>query len=95
MVASKPLEAADPDQWPADQLAAAGCAIPLPLSVDGASGVIGADFSSTDCSVAFVAAGGRGYQIRFYGSTGGPGYDREWFDKVLATVQLAPEDAVD
>jgi hypothetical protein len=95
MLASMPLGSADPDQWPADQLAAAGCTIPVPLSVDGASGVIGADFSSTDCSVAFVATGGRGYQIRFYNSIAPQGYDRVWFDEVLASVDLRPEDAVD
>jgi hypothetical protein len=95
MVASRPLGTADPDQWPADQLAAAGCTIPVALSVDGASGVMGADFSSSDCSVVFVATGGRGYQIRLYDSSGLPGYDRAWFDEVLATVDLRPEDAVD
>jgi hypothetical protein len=95
MLASMPLGSVDPDQWPADQLAAAECTMPVPLSVDGASGVIGADFSSTDCSVAFVATGGRGYQIRFYNSIAPNGYDRAWFDTVLATVDLRPEDAVD
>jgi hypothetical protein len=33
--------------------------------------------------------------IRLYDSTGLPGYDRAWFDEVLATVDLRPEDAVD
>ena len=94
MVASKPLEAADADQWPADQLAALEC-VTVPLSVDGATGLIGATFDRTDCSAAFVTASGRGYMIRLYDSTGLPGYDRAWFDGVLATVDLRPEDAVD
>jgi len=92
-IASLPLGSADPAQWPADQFEATECGVPLPVSVDGAAGVIGADFASTECSVVFVAAGDRGYQIRFYDSNGE--YERAWFDEVLATVQFAPEDAVD
>ena len=94
MVASKPLEAADADQWPADQLAALEC-VTVPLSVDGATGLIGATFDRSDCSAAFVTSTGRGYMIRLYDSTGLPGYGRTWFDEVLATVDLRPEDAVD
>ena len=94
MVASKPLEAADPDQWPVDQLAALEC-VTVPLSVDGATGLIGATFDRTDCSAVFFTSSGRGYMIRLYDSTGLPGYDRAWFDEVLATVDLRPEDAVD
>ena len=94
LVASKPLEAADPDQWPADQLAALEC-VAMPLSVDGATGLIGATFDRTDCSAAFFTTGGRGYMIRLYDSAGLPGYDRAWFDELLATVDLRPEDAVD
>jgi hypothetical protein len=95
MVASRPLGAADPAQWPADQFEAAGCSITVPVTVDGATGLIGADFTSTDCSVVFVATGGRGYHIRLYDSSGLPGYDRAWFDEVIATVDLRPEDAID
>jgi hypothetical protein len=95
MVASLPLGAADPDQWPADQLAGLGC-VTVPLSVDGATGLIGATFDRTDCSAAFITSSGRGYLIRLYDSTGlQNGYGRTWFDEVLATVQLHPEDAVD
>ena len=95
MVASLPLDAADPDQWPADQFAGLECPVTVPLSVDGATGLIGADFSRTDCSVVFVTAGGRGYQIRLYNSIDEDAFDRGWFDEVLATVDLRPEDAVD
>jgi hypothetical protein len=94
MVASRPLEAADPDQWPADQLLALGC-VSMPLSVDGATGLIGATFDRTDCSAVFFTSSGRGYMIRLYDSNGLPGYGRAWFDEVLATVDLRPEDAVD
>ena len=96
MVASKPLEGADPDQWPADQFEAAGCStVTVPATVDGATGLIGAEFDRSDCSAAFVTLDGRGYMIRLYDSSGLPGYDRAWFDVVLATVDLRPEDAVD
>jgi hypothetical protein len=94
-IASLPLGSAAPAQWPADQFEATECAVPLPVSVDGAAGVIGADFVSTECSVVFVAAGDRGYQIRLYASDDSAVYDRAWFDELLATVQLTPEDAVD
>ena len=71
MVASKPLEAADPDQWPADQLTALEC-VTVPVSVDGATGLIGATFDRTDCSAAFFASSGRGCMIRLYDSTAFP-----------------------
>jgi hypothetical protein len=90
------LQAADPGIWPQDQFAGSGCSITDRVTVDGISGLIGSDFTSTDCSVVFVStAGGRGYQIRLYDSTGLPWYDRAWFDEVLATVDLRPEDAID
>ena len=94
MLASMPLGSADPDQWPADQLEALGC-ITVPVTVDGATGLIGADFETSDCAAAFVTTGGRGYTIRFYNSIAPQGFDRAWFDEVLASVDLRPEDAVD
>jgi hypothetical protein len=54
-----------------------------------------------DCSphVVFVAKGDRGYLIMLRVSPDepwlAPVYDRAWFESVLATVQLHPEDAVD
>jgi hypothetical protein len=50
--------------------------------------------------LATVAIAGRGYELGLYhGSTGegqpDPTYDRAWFEEVLATVRLHPEDAVD
>jgi hypothetical protein len=62
--------------------------------VDGATGLIGAD-----CNYIWVTTAGRGYRIRLYTSgdypPAGATYNREWFEGVLATVQLHPEDAVD
>jgi hypothetical protein len=49
--------------------------------------------------LAFVAKGDRGYLILLRVSPDegwlAPVYDRAWFESVLATVQLRPEDAVD
>ena len=63
--------------------------------MDGASGLIG----NVGCSVAVVTSAGRGYWFQLY--TGGDDpfpsnvYDQAWFEDVLATVKLHPEDAVD
>jgi hypothetical protein len=94
-IASIPLGESDPAQWPADQFGATECPSNDPVSVDGASGLIGVDFHSTECSVAFVATGGRGYQIRLYDSNDKGAYTRAWFEDLLARAQLTPEDAVD
>ena len=52
-----------------------------------------------DCDFAVVTTAGRGYWIQLYTSGDDPAavapYDRAWFEEVLATVQLHPEDAVD
>ena len=48
--------------------------------------------------MALVTIADRGYWIQLYtGGTTHPvaPYDRAWFEEVLATVQLLPEDAVD
>ena len=98
-IASMPLGEADADQWAADQYAsdfADECPDAQPTTVDGAAGVIGAG----DCMhLVYVAKGDRGYLIllRVSGDEPwlAPVYDRAWFESVLATVQLRPEDAVD
>jgi hypothetical protein len=99
-IASMPLGGADPDQWATDQYAsdfADECPDAEPITVDGATGVIGAG----DCTplLAFIAKGDRGYLILLRVSPDegwlAPVYDRAWFESVLATVQLRPEDAVD
>jgi hypothetical protein len=63
--------------------------------VDGASGLIGSD----GCNVAVVTTDGRGYWIELLTSGDeawlASTYDRAWFEDVLATAQLHPEDAVD
>jgi hypothetical protein len=94
-VASLPLNAVDADAWPNAQISATDCPRAEAVSVDGALGYIGTDFQSTECSVAFVNLGDRGYQIRLYASDDASVYDGAWFDEVLATVKLHPGDAVD
>ena len=98
-VASMPLGGADPGQWVADQIEAEAdwCPDAEPITVDEAAGVIGACDSYP--RLAFVAEGDRGYLIMLRVSGDepwlAPVYDRAWFEEVLATVQLRPEDAVD
>jgi hypothetical protein len=71
------------------------CPASQPITVDGEEGLIGAG----GCNVAVVASGGRGYWIQLYTSGDDPDavapYDREWFEEVLVTLQLQPEEAVD
>jgi len=95
-VASQPIGAATPEVWAAEKLAFDdGCTASEPIAVDGATGLIGAG----DCTRAAVTTDDRGYFFWLY--TGGDdpsltdAYDRAWFEEVLATVQLQPEDAVD
>jgi hypothetical protein len=92
-IASKPIGDGASEDWVAEQLGSEeGCRATEPTAVDGATGRIGAD----RCNVVAVATGGRGYWIQLY--TSGEDlsvYDRAWFEAVLATVELHPEDAVD
>jgi hypothetical protein len=95
-IASQPIGDSTPEDWAAEQMASdEGCTATGPIAVDGATGLIGAD----GCDVAVVTTAGRGYWIQLY--TSGDDelavapYDRAWFEEVLATVQLRPEDAVD
>jgi hypothetical protein len=99
-IASMPLGGATAEQWATDQYAsdyADDCPDAGPITIGGATGVIAAG----DCSphVVFVAKGDRGYLIMLRVSPDepwlAPVYDRAWFESVLATVQLHPEDAVD
>ena len=94
--ASQPIGGAAPEDWVAAQMASdEGCSDTEPITVDGAAGLIGAG----DCSVAVVTTDGRGYWIQLLTSDDSPSavapYDQAWFEEVLATVQLHPEDAVD
>lgn len=94
-IASQPIGVSTPEEWVADKVTLEGCAAGEPIAVDGASGLIGAD----DCHLAAIATEGRGYLIWLYMSGDEAWlstiYDRAWFEEVLATVQLRPEDAVD
>ena len=93
--ASRPIGDSRPDEWVAEQLAGDKCSATEPITVDGATGLIGAN----DCDTVAVTSAGRGYWIRLHTSDDDPfavaSYDRAWFEEVLATVQLQPEDAVD
>lgn len=92
-IASQPIGDSTPGEWVAEHLYE--CAATEPTAVDGAAGLIGAD----DCNMAAVTTDGRGYIIWLYTSGDeawlSSTYDRGWFEEVLATVQLQPEDAVD
>ena len=95
-MASQLIGDATPEAWMAAQMEGeAGCKAPEPIEVDGATGLIGGD----GCNVAVATSGGRGYLIYLHTSDDDPAavasYDRAWFEEVLATVQLHPEDAVD
>ena len=97
MVASQPQAGKDGEQWVDDLLAELGsmdeCGPPGDsIAIDG--------FQGRWCgeNVVAVSSGDRGYAIRLYTSGDDPSigdtYDRAWFEEVLATVQLRPEDAL-
>ena len=97
MVASQPLAGKAATQWVDDLLAGLGgagaCGAPIePITIDGTQGQL--------CgATAATSAGGRGYVIMLYTSGDDPaavaGYDQAYFNDILATLQLQPEDAVD
>ena len=91
-IASQPIDPSTPEEWVAAKLE---CAATEPMDVDGATGQIGAD----ECNMAAVTIDGRGYFFQLYASGDeawlASAYDRAWFDEVLGTVQLQPQDAVD
>jgi hypothetical protein len=95
-MASQPIGDSTPEDWVAAQMASGeGCKATEPITVDGATGLIGAD----ECNVAVVTTAGRGYWIELLTSGDqawlGSTFDQAWFEEVLATVQLHPRDAVD
>lgn len=103
-ITSQPIGDSKPEDWVAASLAGWGCTTTEPIAVDGAKGLIGADRpGARDCHIVAVTTAGRGYSIGLYTPYSGQGdvapadfaYDRAWFEEVLATVQLQPEDAVD
>jgi hypothetical protein len=94
-IASQSIGDAPPDAWVAEKLTFEECTVTEPIAVDGATGLIGAN----GCNVAAVTIDGRGYLIWLYTSGDdawlATTYDRAWFEEVLATIKLRPEDAVD
>jgi hypothetical protein len=98
MVASQPLAGKTGDQWVDDMLtglsgADGPCAPPRePVTIDGAAG------ETCASSISAVSAGDRGYLILLYVSGDDPAvglvYDQQYFEHILATVQLQPENAV-
>jgi hypothetical protein len=95
-IASQPIGESAPEDWVAAQMASdERCTTTEPIIVDGATGLSGGD----TCDVAVVTTAGRGYHIDLWWSPNDRDlfaqYDRAWFEEVLATVQLHPEDAVD
>jgi hypothetical protein len=95
-IASQPIGESAPEDWVAAQMASdERCTTTEPIIVDGATGLSGGD----TCLVAVVTTAGRGYHIDLWMSPDDRDlvaqYDRAWFEEVLATVQLHPEDAVD
>jgi hypothetical protein len=99
IIASQPIGDSTPEDWIAEQMAewedSEQCRATEPIAVGEASGLIG----SEGCDLAVVTTDGRGYWISVRKSNDDPAavapYDRAWFEEVLATVQLHPEDAVD
>jgi len=94
-LASQPLAGRAGDQWAADFVSGADCGPAEPVTIDGAAAFLG----EGQCIIAAVATGGRGYFVWLHRSPDEPWlvqvYDRSWFEQVLATVDLRPEDAVD
>jgi hypothetical protein len=94
-ITSRPIGDSTPEEWVAALMADNGCTAPKPIAVDGAAGLIGGG----SCYVAGITTAGRGYEIALSASDDDPDavapYDRAWFEEVLATVQLHPEDAVE
>jgi hypothetical protein len=96
-IASQPIGESAPEDWVAAQMADDDrCTTTEPIIVDGATGLSGGD----TCLVAVVTTAGRGYHIDLFISPDDDRdlvaqYGRAWFEEVLATVQLHPEDAID
>ena len=95
-IASQPIGDSTPEDWIVEQMAEWECTATEPIAVGEASGVIG----SEGCDLAVVTTDGRGYWISLRASNDDDPssvapFDRAWFEEVLATVQLHPEDAVD
>jgi hypothetical protein len=91
-IASQPIGDSTPEDWLAEQITSqVGCTAGKSITVDGATG-----YGAIDCPWVVVTTGGRGYWIQLVAEPEAPpSYDDAWFEEILATVQLQPEDAVD
>jgi hypothetical protein len=99
-LASQPLGDRTREEWEADvwqiliddDPGTAACqSAAEPITIDGAPGVRG-------CDNVLVTDGGRGYLVMLWVSGDGPApgeYDQAWYESVLATMKLRPEDAAD
>ena len=91
LLASQPLAGKTGAEWAADTLAPEECGGTEPATIDGAFGL-----AAVECDVAAVGIDGRGYFIMFYTSGDDPWvgevYDRAWFEQLLSTIDLRPED---
>jgi hypothetical protein len=95
-IASQPIGESAPEDWIAEQMASDDrCTATEPIIVDGATGLSGGE----TCLVAVLTTAGRGYHIDLWMAADDldlvAQYDMTWFEEVLATVQLQPEDAID
>jgi hypothetical protein len=95
-IASQPIGESTPEDWVAAQMASWDrCTTTERIVVDGATGLSGGE----SCNRALVTTAGRGYSIDLWWSLDDlhlvAQYDRAWFEQVLATVRLHPEDAVE
>ena len=91
--ASQPIGDSTPEDWVAEQLTnPEGCGTgAASITVDGNRGR-----GAGGCSVVVVATADRGYWIQKDTGSETPLFDEAgWFEEVLATVQLHPEDAAD
>lgn len=88
------LGASTAAEWVAESTPFVECTSTEPFTVAGIDGAICAGEGG---SVALVSTGGRGYVIVLYPASGEAELafvDRAWFETILATVQLRPEDAI-
>ena len=93
-VGSRPLGDEPFDDFLSGFLEAEGCTRGDPIIIDGADEAVG-----SSCNVALASSGGRGYVIMLYTSDDDldlRSFDAAgWFQDILATVELRPQDAVD
>jgi hypothetical protein len=88
LLASQPLSGRSGDRWIADFLASGACSETEAGVIDGTPATLGP--RCFDGSVALVSSGDRGYLIFLYGTD-----DLTFFNNVLATIELHPEDALE